>query len=119
MKHGASNKHRRIRNPWWNDDLQLLWNDMCDAEKAWLKCRNNNRKSDLKHIFVQKRKLFDQHVQRRKRKYWFERQHELIDNAENNPNDFWKAIGRVGVRDNRKREIPMEILDDNGEIVNL
>ena len=43
----------------------------------------------------------------------------MIDNAENNPNDFWKAIiGRVSVRDNRKREIPMEVLDNNGEIIN-
>ena len=27
-------------------------------------------------------------------------------------------FGRVGVRDNRKREIPMEVLDDNGEYIN-
>ena len=116
VKFGVSNKRRRIRKPWWSDDLQAFWNDMCDAEKAWLKCRNS-QKHNLKHIFVQKRKLFDQQVQRRKRKYWFEMQNEMVSNAENNPNDFWKTIGRTGVRDNRKREIPMEIVNDNGEII--
>ena len=46
IRYGIQNKRRRIRNPWWNDDLQILWNDMCQAERAWLKCRNSQ-----KHIF--------------------------------------------------------------------
>ena len=65
IKLGQSNKRRRILKSWWNDELQMMWNDMCDAERAWLKCKNR-QKLQLKHTFVQKRKTFDQHVQRRK-----------------------------------------------------
>ncbi|CAC5418951.1 unnamed protein product [Mytilus coruscus] len=30
---GASNKKRKCRKPWWNDDLTILWNEVCDSEK--------------------------------------------------------------------------------------
>ena len=116
IKLGQSNKRRRLQKPWWNDELQILWNNMCDSEKAWLKCKNR-QKQQLKHIFVQKRKLFDKLVQRRKRTYWFEMQNEILYNASNNQNEFWKSIGRVGIRDNRRNEIPMEIVDQNGSVI--
>ena len=32
--------------------------------------------------------------------------------------DFWKSIGRVGVRDNRQKDIPMEVLDQIGNVKN-
>lgn len=54
IQYGVCNKRRRIRKPWWDDDLQVLWNNMCEAEKAWLKCKNE-QKNNLKHIFVEKR----------------------------------------------------------------
>ena len=44
-------------------------------------------------------------------------QNEMVNAAENNPTDFWKTIGRAGVRNNRKNDIPMEIINDNGEVV--
>ena len=44
-------------------------------------------------------------------------QNEMINAAENNPRDFWKTTGRTGIRDNRKKEVPMEIINDNGEVV--
>ena len=116
IKLGQSNKRRRILKPWWNDELQMMWNDMCDAERAWLKCKNR-QKHQLKHTFVQKRKTFDQHVQRRKRAYWFEMQNEILHNASSNQNEFWKSIGRVGVKDNRQKGIPMEVVDQNGNVM--
>ena len=29
IKLGQSNKRRRILKLWWNDKLQMMWNDMC------------------------------------------------------------------------------------------
>ena len=87
----------------------ILLNNMCDSEKAWLKCKNR-QEQQLKHIFVRKRKFFDQW---RKRTHWFEMQNELLYSGSNNQNEFWKSIGRVAVRDNRHNEIPMEIVDQN------
>ena len=89
---------------------------MCDAERAWLKC-TNRQKLQLKQKFVKKRKSFDQHVQRRKRAYWFEMQNEILYNASYNQNEFWKSMGRVGVRNNRKKGFPREILDTNGNAI--
>ena len=85
---------------------------MCTAEKAWLRCRNGQTHS-LKHTNV----FFLSTSAGRKRNYWFEMQKEMVENAENIPNKFWKTIGRVGVRDNRKKEIPMEILNDDDEVI--
>jgi hypothetical protein len=33
-----SNKKKRPGKPWWNDTLSKMWNEVCTAEKAWLKC---------------------------------------------------------------------------------
>ena len=49
----------------------------------------NSQKPNLKHIFVQRRKLFDQRMQHCKRNYWFRIQNEMVESAENNPNKFW------------------------------
>ena len=81
IRDGACNKRRRIRKPWWNEDLQCLWNEMCRAEKIWLRCKGR-QKSNLKHLYVQKRKIFDQQVQRCKRDHWFQIQHDMVENAE-------------------------------------
>ncbi len=35
---GSNNKRRRPRKPWWSEMLSNLWNGMCRAEKAWLRC---------------------------------------------------------------------------------
>ena len=61
-----------------------------------------NATLNLKHIFVQRRKWFDQRVQRCKRNYWFKIQNEMVESAKNNLNKFWKTIGRIGVRYNRR-----------------
>ena len=41
-------------------------------------------------------------------------QNEILHNASNNQNEFWKSIGRVEVRDNRQKGTPMEVVDQNG-----
>jgi hypothetical protein len=63
---GLSNKHRRCKKPWWNDDLTSLWNEVCSAEKIWIKCQNSHLKKALRHKYVQKRKLFDRNVKKAK-----------------------------------------------------
>ncbi|CAG2228238.1 unnamed protein product [Mytilus edulis] len=50
-----TNKKHRIKKPWWNDDLNKLWVDMCKAEKTWNKFNNSSRASELKSVYVQKR----------------------------------------------------------------
>lgn len=60
---GNSNKKRRTKKSWWTEELSKLCNDMCIREKRWLKC-NTNDNTQLKQLFVNKRKLFDRAFQR-------------------------------------------------------
>ena len=88
----TSNKRRRLAKPWWNESLNNLWNDTCIAEKKWLKCKQSRDKTHLRSDYVAKRKLFDKHVQRSKRKYWYELQTDLVKASEADPNTFGKQL---------------------------
>ena len=110
-----SKKKYRNRKPWWNEGLNKLWSDMCKAEKAWNKC-NNKHKRELKTIYVQKRKCFDREVQKSKRKYWYEMQEQLLSESASNQSLFWKKIGKIGIAENRKSSIPMEVIGSDGNI---
>ena len=113
---GVKNKKRRTKKPWWTSELTSLWNDLCVAEKRMLRSNGQQRKIS-RNIFNEKRKLFDRTVQREKGKYWFERQSELETLTEDDSREFWKKIGRTGVGEERKKIIPMEIYNDEGEII--
>ncbi|CAG2186862.1 unnamed protein product [Mytilus edulis] len=110
---GKSNKRRRMKKSWWNDNLTLLWNDVCKAERAWHKCHSGCKK-DLRHIFVEKRKLFDKSSQKAKRQFWYNSQEQLLDDQKRDPREFWKKIGKVGVGNERQKSIPMEVTLDDG-----
>ena len=62
---GADNKKRRIKKPWWNDQLSEQWNKTCDAEKIWLRCTKQDKK---KHriTFLNLRKQFGKDVQKQR-----------------------------------------------------
>ena len=51
-----------------------------------------------------------------KRKYLKEQQLELENLITTNQNGFWKKIGKIGIGQERRRDIPMEISLDNGTI---
>jgi hypothetical protein len=93
----------------------VLWNGVCRAEKACLRCERGDKRR-LKHEFVLIRKTFVKKVPRCKRKHWFKIQNELIEYA-GNSNEFWKKIGKIGVHSSKEKKIPMEVVDANGTIV--
>lgn len=111
---GNDNKKRRIRKPWWNDNLTELWNEMCKHENIWLSCKIGAQKHILKRNYLQKRKLFDKMVQRAKRIYWFNVQKEILNEVAHDQNEFWKTIGRVGI--GTKRNILMEVVLEDGSV---
>ena len=115
LKFGLDNKRRRNRRPWWNETLAAKWNEVCLAERDWLKSKGRNR-NELKDIFVRVRKVFDREVQRTKRQYWAQLQKEMVNSVDENPREFWKTIGRTGLADNRNQKIPFEVNTDDGSI---
>ena len=90
---GVSNKRRKIGKPWWSDRLTNLWNDVCIAERSWLRCDEKHCKSVRKSNYISKRKLFDSEVQRAKRKHWFSMQTDLVNECNLHDVTFWKTIG--------------------------
>ena len=114
--YGVNNKRRKPGKPWWSDQLTVLWNDVCTAEKCWLKCSNGNRKYVLKSTFVHNRKLFDREVQRAKRLYWYTMQSDLLNECKVDSQQFWKSIGKIGVNTSSNSSIPMEVYNDDGTI---
>ena len=54
LKFGLDNKRRRKRRPWWNENLAARWNEVCLAERDWLKS-NDRIRNELKDIFVRVR----------------------------------------------------------------
>lgn len=112
-----SNKRRRSAKPWWNDYLSMLWNEACFVEKQWLNCKVAGEKKKLRIVYISKRKLFDKTVQKAKRRYWYDMQTDLVKTSEENPQMFWKTIGKVGVAFDKRKNIPMEIVGHNGEII--
>jgi hypothetical protein len=43
-------------------------------------------------------------------------QEELLLESTKNQQQFWKQIGKIGVAENRKSIIPMEVIDDDGNV---
>ena len=64
ISNGSSNKRRRVGKPWWNEDLSLLWNEVCLKESLWIKCKARYLKQIYKVDFLKKCKEFDRQVQR-------------------------------------------------------
>ena len=112
---GIRNRKRKLKKPWWNDELTVLWNDVCKLEKMWLKCSIQSRKREFRQLYINKRKEFDKAVQKAKRHYWYKLQDEL-DNSCENPKEFWRKIGKIGVGNERQSGIPMEVKLNDGSI---
>lgn len=91
---------------------------MCVAERNWLKNCNGPNKNHVKSVFIMARKGFDREVQKCKRAYWVALQNELLTECENNGQEFWKTIGKIGVGHTKKKGIPMEVICDDGSISN-
>ena len=73
-------------------------------------------KHKLKSDYCFVRKSFDREVQRSKRLYWYQLQEDLLDKVNNDPNTFWKSIGKVGINNDKKKLIPMEVLMEDGSL---
>ncbi|CAC5378581.1 unnamed protein product [Mytilus coruscus] len=65
-----------------------------------------------------KRKDFDKLTQKYKRQYWYRCQEELVNFSDNDPNQFWRRIGQIGIGNERQIRIPNEVTLDDGTITN-
>ena len=90
---------------------------MCQNERKWTQCTDMANKRHLKTVFIDNRKQFDRTVQMRKRQYRQETQQELLQTCNTgNTGDFWKIIGKIGMGSGRNKDIPLEIVQEDGTI---
>jgi hypothetical protein len=112
----GSNKKRRTGKPWWTDALTLKWNARCEAEDRWRHATGAQR-ARTRATFTEARKDFDRHVQRAKRDHWRQQQDHLMEMSHGDPKRFWQYIGQLGVAKEKRKQIPMEIVDDDEKLV--
>ena len=112
---GNNNKKRKVKKPWWTDDLTALWNNTCKAEKEMLNYKAAKKRC-LRAVYVGERKRFDRECQKAKRKHQ-RRIHEQIQSLDNtNHHAFWKKIGKIGMGKEKQNNIPMEVILPCGNI---
>ena len=108
----------RFHKPWWNSVLKKLNLEKNVAEKNWRRCTGISNRSHFKEIFIKKSKLFNREKQQAKRRYWKEQQDDLVLLQSAYPKSFWEQIGKLGVANERKQRIPLEVKNPDGSICN-
>ena len=106
--------------PYWNDELRNQWSIVCVSEKTWLHYTGAKRnKRNLKEAYCIERKTFDKLNRKCKRRYQLQQQQNLEEKMNNiNQRDFWKSIEKIGISNDRKRAIPLAVVDNNGSVTN-
>ena len=108
---GASRKARKylkFSKPYWNDNLTVLWKNMCKCEKVFSKVNySKSAKCQARHEYKTARDKFDKAFHKSKRKY----NRKVINDTETvnttNPKEFWRHIKKLGP--NKKQQIPMMV----------
>ncbi len=116
LQAGGSNKKRKVKQPWWTPRLTELWNEFCVADTRWRKSKGVE-KMTLKADMKCKQKSLDKAIQFAKRRYWREKQNDMLTDFAGDRKRFWRKVGRLGRGAiNVKPVIPMEVMDDQGLI---
>ena len=104
---------RHRHKPYWNAELQELWNKANKAEKQFLRCSNSDRQN-LRALFKACQQTFDKRYRKLKRQYQRSVQCDIERLNTENPKEFWDTLKKLGPQKNT--EIPMEVYDMHGNI---
>ena len=114
---GKGKTHKSRSKPFWNTELQDMWNKVYSSEKQWLKFKGSTvTKNRLRQEYCYVRNAFDKLLRKAKRNYQLSEQQSLRDKLFNteNPREFWTEIGKIGMANDRKSRIPFEVSDQDG-----
>ena len=107
----STRKLYRNHKPFWTDELTDAWRDMSLAEKTYVRNRPSNS-SNLREIFISKRKYFDKLLRKTERAYNRHKAIEIEKINTENPTEFWKQINALGPK--RSNTVPMQVYDETG-----
>ena len=111
-----SQKRYKCKKPYWNEELNNLWMDMHKSEVEARNFKGPRRyKKQLQDCFKHKMHLFDKNLKYYKRQYdrGFILRIEELNTSD--PKAFWEQLNKLGPR--RQKKIPMEYIDDNGNVI--
>ena len=91
------NVKKRKSKPWWNDELNMLWKEVVNAERQYLNHKKNRRNvTHLKNQFKSKQNQFDRQYSRVKRAFLRKQANDAIVINTSNPKEFWRHIKNIG-----------------------
>ena len=74
------------------------------------------RVAHYKKRFLDKRKQFDREVQKAKRQFHRKQQADIETHNADNPREFWKEIGKIGIGTERQKQVPFEVINAEKEV---
>ena len=107
---------KRIGKPFWNEQLQSLWNKMLVKEKLFIQAKGASRTAH-RLAFKTARKCFDREYRKEERKFRRSKELEIETVCTSDPKQFWKLLKQLGPQ-KKASQIPMEVYDEQGNIVN-
>ena len=118
----SSNKNRkkfRKSQPFWNDELQNIWMDVCKTENEYIAFKVTcNSQLSVKHSskfnFRNAQKLFDRKFRYFKRKHKKEEFEDLGKLADSNPAEMWAKLKKLC--DPPSTRTALEIVLEDGSI---
>ena len=88
-------KKKNIK-PYWDSELEKLWTEMKILEKQFLRCRNKSNKLQMRENYTYQRSKFDKLLRLKERKFNTNKLQEIEYNSKHSPNEFWKAVQKLG-----------------------
>ena len=72
----------------------------------------------MREKYCSLRDKFDKSLRKAKRAFQLQEQMKLQDQLHNveTPRDFWTKIGQIGIANERKTSVPLEVLIDDGQV---
>ena len=102
--------------PYWDENLERLWQDLRSKESDFLKFHGNRSiKNHLRNCFKTARNNFDKQLRSAERKYKRSLSLDVESVCTENSKAFWDHLKRLGPR--RKGGVPLEVYDDDGNII--
>jgi hypothetical protein len=113
---GAKKRFRNSTKPYWNDNLQRLWDEVRSAENQYLQCSQTKvaERRKLRETFVATQHTFDSVFRRVKHKFEKEKRDDIERLNTENPREFWNHLNNLGPK--RACDIPFEVYTSDGRV---
>ena len=114
-----SNKQFKKSQPFWNEELEICWKNVCRAEKSYLsfKVQNNTQlqlKTSLRLDFKEARKSFEKKFRYLNRSHKKKDFDDLSNLSDSNPTEMWAKLQRLC--DPPSSRAALEILRADGSV---